>query len=110
MESNPQNKFLEVYVVTLGRENGTTFEISIEKQKYYALFDTGAEISVINSVAFEQLDLYNKIYDSMILVYNTSGKTMDVKGKVALKFIINDRRYTHMLIICSSLKQQIIIG
>ena len=33
-QSNPQNKFLEIYDITSGRENGKTFKISIEKQKY----------------------------------------------------------------------------
>ena len=110
IESNPQYKFLEIYDVTSGRENGTTFKILIEKQKYYTLFDTGAKISVINTVAFEQLHLFDKIYDSNILVCNASGKSMDAKGKVTLKFEISDRRYTHMFIICDSLKWQIIIG
>ena len=76
----------------------------IEKQKYYALFNTGAEISVINSVAFEQLDLFDKIYDSNILVHNASGKNMDAKGKVTLKLEINGRKYTHTFIVCGSLK------
>ena len=40
IKSNPHNKFLKDYDITSGRENGTTFEISIEKKKYYALFDT----------------------------------------------------------------------
>ena len=35
---------------------------------------------------------------------------MDVKGKVSLKFEINDRSNRHIFIICSSLKQQNIIG
>ena len=41
----------------------------------------GAEISVINSVAFEQLDLFDKIYDSNILVHNASGKKHGCKRK-----------------------------
>ena len=86
---------MEIHNITSGKENGTTFEISIEKQKYYALFDTGAEISVINSVAFEQLDLFDKLYDSNILVRNASGKSVDAKGKVTLRFEINGRNYTH---------------
>ena len=90
-------------------ENGTTFEISIEKQKYYDLFDTRGEISVNNSTAFEQLDFFDKIYNSNILVHNASGKSMDTKGKVTLKFKIKGRKYAHTFIICGSLKQQIII-
>ena len=66
--------------------------------------DTRAEISVIISVALEQLDLFHKAYDSNILVCNASGKSMDAIGKVTLKFQINNRRYTHTFIICSSLK------
>ena len=67
-------------------------------------FDPGAEISVINSVAFEQLDLLNKLYDSNILVHNASGKSMDAKGKVMIKFNINGINYTHTFIVCGSLK------
>ena len=78
----------------------------IEKQKYYALFDIGAEISVINSVALEQLDLFDKLYDSNILVHNASGKS---KGKETPKFNINGRNYTHTFIVCGSLKRQIIV-
>ena len=74
-------------------------KISIRKWKYFtALFDTGAEISVINSVAFEQLELFNKLYDSNILVCNARME------KVMLKFDINGRNYTHTFIVCSSLK------
>ena len=51
----------QMHNITLGKEYGTTFKILIEKQKYYALFNTGTEISVIDSVAFEQLDIFNKI-------------------------------------------------
>ena len=105
IKSNPKkNKFLEIHNITSGKENGTTFEISIEKQKYYTLFNMGAEISITNSVAFKQLDLFDKIYDSNILVCNTSGKSMDAKGKMTLKFEINGRNYTHMFIVCGSLK------
>ena len=68
IKSNPKNKFLEIQNITSGKENGTTFKILIEKQKYYALFDRGAEISVIIAVAFEQLDLFDKLYDSNIPV------------------------------------------
>ena len=86
------------------KENGTTFKILIKKQKYFALFDTGAEISVIKSVTFKQLELFNKLYDSNILGHNASGKSMDAKGKVMLKFNINSRDYTHTFIVYSSLK------
>ena len=96
--------------MTSGKENETTFEISIEKQKYNPLFDTGAKISVINSMAFELLDLFNKIYDSNVLVCNTSEKSMDAKVKVTLRFDINGRNYTHTFMVCDSLKWQIIIG
>ena len=68
LESNQKNKFLEIHNIMSGKENGTTFKISIKKQKYFTLFDTGAEISVINSVAFKQLGLFDKLYDSNILV------------------------------------------
>ena len=74
IESNPENKFLEIHNITLGNENGTTFKISIEKQKYCALFDTRAEINGIKSVALEQLDFFDKIYNSNILVCNASRK------------------------------------
>ena len=47
-ESSPTNKFSEIYDISSGRD-GTTFKILIEKQKYYALFDTGAEISVMTN-------------------------------------------------------------
>ena len=73
--------------------------MSIERQKYYALFDTGAEITVMDSIAFRQLDLFDKIYDSTILVHNASGKSRDTKGKVTIKFKINVRKYTHIFII-----------
>ena len=82
IKSNTKNKFLEIYVVTSGKENGTIFKMLVEKQKYYTLLDTGADISVINWVAFDQLDLFDKIYDSNILVCNASGKSMDAKVKV----------------------------
>ena len=42
IKSNPKNKFLGIHNITLGKENGT-FEILIEKQKYYTLFDMGTE-------------------------------------------------------------------
>ena len=79
VKSSPTNKFTEVYDITSGREDGNTFELLIEKQKFYTLFDTGAEISVMNSIASKKLDLFNKIYDSNILVRNASGKSMDAK-------------------------------
>ena len=64
----------------------------------------------MNSVAFEKLNQFNKLHDSNILVQNTSGRSMDAKGKVTMKFEINGKNYTHIFIICSSLKRQIIIG
>ena len=54
------NKFTEIYDVISGREDGTTFKISIQNQKFYALFDTGVEISVMNSTAFEKLKSFWK--------------------------------------------------
>ena len=59
----------------------------------------------MNSVAFEKLDLFNKLHDNNILVQNTSGKSMDAKGKVTIKFEINGRPHTSH-IICGSLKRQ----
>ena len=101
---------MEIHNITSGKDNGTTFKISIEKWKCYALFDTGAEISVINSVAFEQLELFDKLYDSNILVHNASGKNMNAKRKVMLKFDIHGRNYTHTFMVCGSLKWQITVG
>ena len=43
-------------------------------------------------------------------MYHASGKSMDTKGQVMLKFDINSRDYTHTFIVCGSLKQQIIVG
>ena len=82
VESNPQNKFLEIYNITSTSENGTTFEMSIEKTEILRIISTGAEISIMNSVAYEQLHLFDKIYDSNILVPNASGTNMDAKEKV----------------------------
>ena len=110
IKSSPTNKFTEIYDVTSGREDGTTFKILREKQKYYTLFDTGAEIRVMNSIAFKKLDLFKKHHDSNILVRKASGKSMDAKGKVTIKFEINGKSYIHTFIVCSSLKSQIIIG
>ena len=41
---------------------------------------------------------------------NASEESMDAKGKVTLKFDINNRYYTHTFTVCGSLKQQIIVG
>ena len=64
----------------------------------------------MNSVAFKKLDLFKKHHDSNILVRKASGKSMDAKGKVTIKFEINGKSYIHTFIVCSSLKSQIIIG
>ena len=64
----------------------------------------------MNSEAFENLNLFDKLHDSNILLKNTSGKSMDAKGKVTIEFEINKKHYTHTFIICESLKRQIVIG
>ena len=40
----------------------------------------------------------------------TRGKSMDAKGKVIIKFEINEQKYMHTFIVCDSLTRQIIVG
>ena len=56
----------------------------------------------MNSIALEQLDLFDKIYNSSILVQNTSGKSIYTKGKCTIKSKINNRKYIHTFIVCGS--------
>ena len=64
------------------------------QSKKKALSNTGAEINVINSVELKKLDL---LTNSMTAtrVRNASGKSMDTKGKVTLKFKINGKAHIH---------------
>ena len=49
----------------------------------------------MDSVAFEKLNLFEKLHDSNILVINASGKSMNAKGKVTIEFEINKKKATH---------------
>ena len=63
VKSSPTNKFSEIYDINSGKEDGTTFEISIKK-KYYVLSNTGAEINVMNSVELKKIGPFDKLLDS----------------------------------------------
>ena len=93
----------------MGQKTGTTFPIDIHNQKVYALYDTGADCSLINYSMYEKLrtDL-DKGY--MSHVRSSTGEDMGALGQVTYTFKINGTPFTQSFIVCRNMNQHMILG
>ena len=91
---------LNCFTIALGKKTGTTFPIAFNnKHNYNALYDTGADASLINYSTYESLgqDL-DTGYQPFIK--NASGEDMGALGQITCMFAINDQPLTQSFIVC----------
>ena len=94
----------------MGKRTGTTFPITFQdNQNYYALYDTGADASLINYTAYvalgKELDTGYQPY-----IKNASGQDMGALGQVTCTFTINSQPFTQSFIVCRHMELLIILG
>ena len=91
---------LNCFTIALEKKTGTTFPIAFNnKHNYNALYDTGADASLINYSTYESLgqDL-DTGYQPFIK--NASGEDMGALGQITCMFTINDQPLTQSFIVC----------
>ena len=100
-----------VYTIDTGKSRGTTFKIDTVGYVFSCLFDSGAEISCMNTETVATLGLMSQITPSSVAVNTANGDHMGVAGDVRVHFKIGKKcSFTHSFVVCKRLSHLFIIG
>ena len=108
--SSCRNHFNDVCVLTLGRQTGITFPVTINpKLQINALYDTGASRSCMSYETFFSLglELDNRILPWLCIA---SGTDVGARGFAMLSFHINNHPFIQQFIVCCRQTRNPILG
>ena len=114
---NPDVYFVEcvccdiehVFNITLGKNMGTTFPVSIQDKEINAFLDAGTEKSCMSMDMFARLKLSINTGRTPKL-RNASGRDMKTHGVTTVKFKMGNTIFTQNFMVCDDLFKPIIIG
>ena len=93
----------------LGKDK-TSVLIEIFGQKYRALVDSGAEVSIIHKKIAEQFPDTELMRSTEITLRTATGDSIPVIGEVDLTIRLGQKYIQHTFIVAESLTQDVIIG
>ena len=105
--SNENNR--QIRVIQL-REDRTSVLIEIFGQKYRALVDSGAEISIINKKVTENFPDIELLRSTEITLRTATGNAITVVGEVDLTFRLGKKYIKHTFIVAENVTQNVILG
>ena len=101
---------MEIYTINKGTERGTTFKIDTGHYVFSCLFDSGAEISCMNTETVAALGLIGQMTKSSVSVNTANGENMGVVGDVNVTFKIGKRHsFTDRFVVCDHLTRPFIL-
>ena len=85
-------------------------EITVGQKKITALFDSGAEATLLAEEAYSELMMRPRLAPSETGLTTANGTKIEVKGQVALEYNIAGKKFLHPTVIVAGLKTKSIIG
>ena len=100
----------EKYVVNLTGGNPNSCLIKIGKQKIRCLIDSGSSTSLISYKFYNSLQNKPKLHSSSAYIESYSGNSLDVKGKVTLKFSMKGLHLEHTFMVVQGANRNMLLG
>eukprot|EP00745_Piridium_sociabile_P008697 TRINITY_DN158_c0_g1_i1.p1 TRINITY_DN158_c0_g1~~TRINITY_DN158_c0_g1_i1.p1 ORF type:complete len:1374 (-),score=188.80 TRINITY_DN158_c0_g1_i1:1054-5175(-) len=82
----------------------------VGKEKYRALLDTGAEVTLMSEKAWQTFHPQLRMKKTPVELSSVSGESLNVKGKVSLEFSIGGKRIMHDFIVVKGMNRNFILG
>jgi len=86
------------------------FEGNVGERTLYALFDSGATYSCINSEIAEEIEQLIPLHKPMRMLTASAAATIEVKHRIVTDFYHDDIRLTDEFYVIPELSEQVIIG
>lgn len=103
------NKNISVYKKELAG-NPNSCLIQIEKNRFRALIDSGAEISLIHKRVYQAFKNKPHLIKKQVYLQSVNGGTLEVEGYINMKFKIGKETITHPFYVVSELNRNVILG
>lgn len=108
-ERNNEKFNVKKFKISLaGKPNSCILQIG--KQRFRALVDTGAEISLIHRKIFDNLKDKPKVTRLRPLIQGVSGKTLSVLGCADISFKMGNLLLKHKFFIVDGINRNLILG
>lgn len=108
-KSSDNNAPTHINIVDLGEDKASVL-IEIFGQKYRALVDSGAEISIINKKITEHFPATELFRSTQITLRTATGNAITVVGEIDLRFRLGRKFLQHTFIVAENLTQNVILG
>ena len=90
--------------------NSSTCLCKFEKQKYRALIDSGAEVSLIHYRVFKSLKQAPKLHKKHVNLQSVSGSYLKVKGYAEMEFELKGEKLKHKFYVVDNMNRNLILG
>ena len=84
--------------------------LQIGKQRYRALVDTGAEVSLISERAWQKFHPQLSLKKTSLELNSVSGEALKVRGQIKLEFSIGGKKLSHDFIVVRDMSRNFILG
>ena len=90
--------------------NPNSYIIKINKQKFHAVLDSGAEVSLIHTGVYNSLKEKPKLKKESAFLQSVKGNSIDVDGCASLKYEIGREKQEHEFFVVQEMNRNIILG
>ena len=90
--------------------NPSSCLLKIEKQKFRALVDSGAEVSLMHERVYRSLKQAPKLTNKVINLQSVNGGVLDVKGCAEISFEIKGEKLKHVFYVVGNMNRNLILG
>ncbi len=84
--------------------------IQLGKQRYRALVDTGAEVSLVHRRVFDKLKHGYDLGKQKVNLQAVNGNKLQVDGCATIKFKLGGRKFQHTFYVVDGLNRNVILG
>ena len=84
--------------------------IQLGKQRYRALVDTGAEVSLVHRRVFDKLEQGYDLGQQKVNLQAVNGNKLQVDGCAIIKFKLGGRKFQHTFYVVDGLNRNVILG
>ena len=110
IEANGQAKHnVHKYKINIS-DSPNSISLNVGKQKYRALVDSGAELSLMRYLVYNNLSNKPRFFKKNICLQSVSGQALKIDGCVNLTFLVKGLTMTHTFIVVKDMNQILILG
>ena len=109
VEADGRGKNVSTYKICMAG-NPNSCLIKVEKQKFRALVDSGADISLIRRDVYDSLRRKPKLIRQHTNVQSVNGDPLKIDGYIYLKFVIGGTTMTQRFYVSRNMNRKVILG